>query len=86
MKALTIRQPWADAIVHGTKRTENRTWKTTHRGPVLIHAGVAYDPMGRFIIHMFGAFAEFEREMIVERDSLEAPYRYPYSYEEAEHD
>ncbi|MCD9194247.1 ASCH domain-containing protein [Streptomyces albireticuli] len=44
MKALTIRQPWADAIIHQTKRTENRTWKTTYRGPVLIHAGAAHDP------------------------------------------
>ncbi len=24
MKALSIKQPWADAIVHGTKRIENR--------------------------------------------------------------
>lgn len=27
MKALTIKQPWAWAIVNGTKRVENRTWK-----------------------------------------------------------
>jgi hypothetical protein len=44
MKALTIRQPWADAITHQTKRTENRTWKTAYRGPVLIHAAAAHDP------------------------------------------
>lgn len=25
MKALSIKQPWADAIVHGDKRVENRT-------------------------------------------------------------
>lgn len=53
MKALTIRQPWADAIAHGTKRTENRTRKAPakHIGTrILIHAGLAYDPMGRFII------------------------------------
>lgn len=53
MKALTIKQPWADAIVHGSKRTENRTWPAPakHIGTrILIHAGAAYDPMGRFII------------------------------------
>lgn len=44
MKALTIRQPWADAIAHQTKRVENRTWKTNYRGPVLIHAAAARDP------------------------------------------
>jgi hypothetical protein len=43
MKALTIRQPWADAIAHGSKRTENRTWTTRYRGPILIHAGIAED-------------------------------------------
>jgi ASCH domain len=44
MTALTVRQPWADAIAHQTKRVENRTWKTAYRGPVLIHAGAALDP------------------------------------------
>ena len=43
IKALTIRQPWADAIVHGTKRTENRTRPTKYRGTVLIHAGLTGD-------------------------------------------
>jgi hypothetical protein len=53
IRALTIRQPWADAITHGTKRTENRTWQPPkkHIGTrILIHAGAAHDPMGRFII------------------------------------
>lgn len=39
MKALTICQPWAWAIVHGAKRIENRTWPTGYRGELLIHAG-----------------------------------------------
>jgi len=43
VRALTIRQPWADAITHGTKRTENRTRRTTYRGPILIHAGLTGD-------------------------------------------
>jgi hypothetical protein len=38
-KALTIRQPWAALVVSGRKRVEWRTWATTHRGPLLIHAG-----------------------------------------------
>ncbi|MEC5321592.1 ASCH domain-containing protein, partial [Brenneria populi subsp. brevivirga] len=38
MKALSIRQPWAWLIVNGYKGTENRSWKTHYRGPVLIHA------------------------------------------------
>lgn len=39
MKALTIRQPWAWAIMSGLKIVENRTWKTPYRGDLLIHAG-----------------------------------------------
>lgn len=43
MKAITIRQPWAWAIVHGGKDVENRTRNIAgaYRGPVAIHAGLA---------------------------------------------
>lgn len=40
MRALSIRQPWAWAILHAGKDVENRTWRTSVRGPVLIHAGM----------------------------------------------
>lgn len=46
MKALTVRQPWAGAIAHQTKRVENRTWKlpAKHEGArILIHAGATRD-------------------------------------------
>lgn len=39
MKALTICQPYAEMIVRGEKRVENRTWPTNHRGLLYIHAG-----------------------------------------------
>lgn len=39
MKALTICQPYAEMILRGEKRIENRTWPTTYRGPIYIHAG-----------------------------------------------
>ena len=38
MKALSIHQPWAWAILQAGKTIENRTWQTRHRGPLLIHA------------------------------------------------
>lgn len=38
MKAISIRQPWAWLIVHGAKVVENRSWATSYRGPLLIHA------------------------------------------------
>lgn len=42
MKALTIRQPWAWAILHAGKGIENRSWTTSYRGPLAIHAAVTY--------------------------------------------
>lgn len=39
MKAISIRQPWANAVIHGSKNIENRSWTTSLRGPVAIHAG-----------------------------------------------
>jgi len=39
MKALTIRQPWANLIATGQKRIELRTWSTDYRGELLIIAG-----------------------------------------------
>lgn len=42
--ALTITQPWAHAIIFGGKDVENRTWTTTWRGRLYIHAGRSDDP------------------------------------------
>jgi hypothetical protein len=38
MKALSIRQPWAWAIIHAGKDVENRTWNTKFRGTFAVHA------------------------------------------------
>jgi hypothetical protein len=45
MKAISIQQPWAWAIFNG-KPVENRTWSTSYRGPLLIHAGKKFDKAG----------------------------------------
>lgn len=44
MRAITVRQPWAWAIVHGGKDVENRSRNIAgaYRGPVAIHAGQQY--------------------------------------------
>lgn len=39
MRALSIRQPWAELILHHGKDVENRTWETRFRGRVLVHTG-----------------------------------------------
>lgn len=36
MKAVSIKQPWANMIADGEKTIETRTWKTSYRGPLLI--------------------------------------------------
>jgi hypothetical protein len=38
MRALSVKQPWADAIVRGRQRVEFRSWRTAYRGPLAIHA------------------------------------------------
>lgn len=38
MKAITVWQPWASLLVSGRKRYETRSWATTYRGPIAIHA------------------------------------------------
>lgn len=38
MKALNLRQPWAEMIANGQKTIETRMWKTKHIGPLLIVA------------------------------------------------
>lgn len=38
MKALTLTQPWASLVAVGAKRIETRSWSTSYRGPLLIHA------------------------------------------------
>jgi hypothetical protein len=38
VKALSLHQPWADAIALGKKSWETRSWKTNYRGVLAIHA------------------------------------------------
>ena len=43
MKAMTVRQPWAWAIIYGQKDVENRGRNIagSYRGPLVIHAAIA---------------------------------------------
>jgi hypothetical protein len=47
MKALSVRQPWAWANVHGLKTVENRWRPTRHRGPLVIHASRSLRYLGQ---------------------------------------
>jgi len=38
MKAITLWQPWASLLACGAKQYETRSWATSYRGPIAIHA------------------------------------------------
>lgn len=42
MKALTLTQPWATLVAIGAKRIETRSWHTSYRGPLAIHAAKTF--------------------------------------------
>lgn len=50
MKVITIKQPFATLIAEGLKEYEFRSWKTTYKGEIFIHAGlgVEKEAMKRF--------------------------------------
>ena len=43
-KAISVRQPWAHAIIHLGKDVENRPWRRNYAGPLLIHASAYQEP------------------------------------------
>jgi len=43
MKALSLRQPWADLVVQGKKTLELRNWTVNYRGSLAIHASQTVD-------------------------------------------
>lgn len=44
--ALSVRPPWGQLIIGRWKPCENRTWATTYRGPVIIHASKTWEQVG----------------------------------------
>ena len=46
MRALTLSQPYATLIALGAKNVETRSWVTRYRGPLAIHAGAGFAPLG----------------------------------------
>lgn len=43
LRALSIKQPWVELILRGVKDIENRSRRTWHRGPLLLHASATRD-------------------------------------------
>jgi hypothetical protein len=66
MKALSLKQPWAELIVCGMKTVELRKWNTKFRGVFLIHASKISDENG---MKLFG-FENFPLGCIVGKAEL----------------
>lgn len=49
MKAISLWQPWATLISTGDKTWETRSWATTYRGPLAIHAAKKFGPLERLL-------------------------------------
>lgn len=66
-RAITVQQPWADAIAFGGKNIENRSrnFPNRYRGDLLIHAGARSSARGMFDERVQQAFGR-----MVDRPSL----------------
>lgn len=75
MKCLSVKEPWAELIASGVKWIENRTWKTSYRGPLAIHrsgengAVIAVCELTR-ILHPDQAMREFP----LQQEFIEGPW------------
>ena len=73
MKALSLKQPWAELILQGKKTIETRTWNTEFRGEFLIHSSGNVDDkaMQKF------SFKDLPRGAIVGKATLVDVKKYP---------
>lgn len=54
MKALSFKQPWGTLVVMGIKPIDNRSWSSSYRGPLLVHASKNWDKEGaEWIVDQF---------------------------------
>jgi hypothetical protein len=54
MKALSLTQPWASAIALGIKKWETRSWPTSYRGEVCIHASKKFPAWAKVFAEAMG--------------------------------
>lgn len=73
MRSLTLHQPWASLIAVGAKTIETRSWSTTYRGPILIHASKTVARMGEG----WDGWARLPAGTYEATRSTESPTRFP---------
>lgn len=50
IRVISLWQPWASLVVIGAKTWETRSWDTSYRGPLAIHAAKRWTPAQRALI------------------------------------
>jgi len=50
MKAITLTQPWASLVAFGAKKIETRSWHTSYRGELAIHAAKGWTAKDRALV------------------------------------
>ncbi len=73
MKALSLKQPYAELVVAGKKKIELRNWNTKFRGEFFIHASGQVD---KEAMQKFG-FNELPRGSIIGKTTLVEVKKYP---------
>jgi hypothetical protein len=69
-KVLTIKQPWAWAIVHAGKRIENRPWRTDYRGTLFIHASQRRSHRRADDVRLVSILSDLDGPRLPSRDEL----------------
>ena len=62
LRGITVRQPWAWAILHAGKNVENRTRNIAgaYRGPLAVHAGLREDDQAYYDDLIKDAFGRYD--------------------------
>jgi hypothetical protein len=65
MRALSLSQPWATLVAIGAKKFETRSWPTTYRGPLAIHAakGWTAEDRGLLLVEPFCSALDQARDL-----------------------
>lgn len=74
MKVLSIKQPWATLTALGYKKIETRSWKTSYRGPLLIHSSKNIDKVACKMPEIYKVMEDYEypRGLIIAKCNLVA--------------
>jgi activating signal cointegrator 1 len=63
LKAITLMQPWAAAVANGVKQFETRSWTTSYRGLIAIHAAKGFPKWARDFAKTEQALGRMPRDL-----------------------